>query len=441
MKSLTFTLICLLSAFSSPLIAQEAEVVVDWEVFQTGTPAEVEAEIEELSKKGSLNVRDSKGKTPLIHAVQFMNLKVISALIDAGADVDEAGAEPNFRGKTPLMYAGKALLLNEELINVLVNAGANVNARDENGGTPLIYAAINSHTSKAVAALIKSGANVNDATNYGSTALMYAAQYNLYVDTIEILLEKGAEIEARTSNGDTALMYAAKNRWNNNKSVRGAEGVDIVNALIKAGADVKARNVTGDTVLFGASNGEVVNALIKAGADIEARNGLGWTPLFFSTLESIPALVKAGVDINAVDSVEGITALAKAASYDISKDRIFKLIELGANLEIGSVTPLMFAARPEASPPRETSVSLEIISVLIQAGANLEAENYTGTPLIYAVSYGRSPEIVSALISAGANVKAKDGILGETTIALATKNKNIYKTDAYWELNDAFHNQ
>ena len=101
-----------------------------------------------------------------------------------------------------------------------------------------------------------------------------------------------------------------------------------------------------------------------------------------------------------------------------------------------SSTPLTHAASNNANA--------EVVSVLIKAGADLEARDEDGwTPLMLAARYNTNPEVVSALIKAGANVKATMGkfIFRQTVLELAKENENIYKTDAYWELNDAFHNQ
>ena len=96
-------------------------------------------------------------------------------------------------------------------------------------------------------------------------------------------------------------------------------------------------------------------------------------------------------------------------------------------------TPLMVAAINNSSP--------EVITALLKAGAEVNARDEDGkTPLILAARYNSSPEVITALLKAGANTKAKE-IGGKTALDCAKENEKIYKTKAYWELNDAFHNQ
>ncbi len=97
------------------------------------------------------------------------------------------------------------------------------------------------------------------------------------------------------------------------------------------------------------------------------------------------------------------------------------------------MTPLMMAAR--------FGSSLEVITALLKAGAKVEARSENGTtPLMYAARYNSSPEVITALLKAGADAKAKDEG-GETALDYAKENDKIYKTKAYWELNDAFYKQ
>ena len=133
------------------------------------------------------------------------------------------------------------------------------------------------------------------------------------------------------------------------------------------------------------------------------------------------------------------TPLTHAASNNANAEVVSVLIKAGADLEARDEkggTPLMRAAGSNSNP--------EVVLVLLKAGAELEARDEDGwTPLMLAARYNTNPEVVSALIKAGANVKATMGkfIFRQTVLELAKENENIYKTDAYWELNDAFHNQ
>ncbi|HJM39611.1 MAG TPA: ankyrin repeat domain-containing protein, partial [Planctomycetota bacterium] len=60
--------------------------------------------------------------------------------------------------------------------------------------------------------------------------------------------------------------------------------------------------------------------------------------------------------------------------------------------------------------------------------------------LMLAARYNSSLEVITVLLKAGANAKTKSKT-GETALDYAKENEKIYKTKAYWELNDAFHSQ
>ena len=96
-------------------------------------------------------------------------------------------------------------------IKLLIDAGANLEAVDLNGYTPLQFAA-NFANAEIVSLLVDAGANVNAVTNYGSTALHLAAS-----DCVEVLLAAGADIDVRDNSGrtpfDNALSSDERRAW------------------------------------------------------------------------------------------------------------------------------------------------------------------------------------------------------------------------------------
>ena len=87
-------------------------------------------------------------------------------------------------------------------------------------------------------AAIDAGANLEARDDeYGRTPLMAAASYNENAEVVQLLLDAGANLEARNEDGYTPLMWAA--RFNKNAAV--------VQALIDAGADATATNEDGET--------------------------------------------------------------------------------------------------------------------------------------------------------------------------------------------------
>ena len=147
------------------------------------------------------------------------------------------------------------------------------------------------------ALLLRAGADVNARDQDGSTALMLARTPPM----VKFLLAHGAEVDLRNKNGDTALLRDAG-------SDRG-----IVNALIAGGADVNAKDKRGRTALIIAvsyssddaadrkSTADLAKALTTAGAAVNARDDQGKTALWYALdnkqTDSIKYLKKIGAQL------------------------------------------------------------------------------------------------------------------------------------------------
>jgi hypothetical protein len=140
----------------------------------------------------------------LMMAAASGNTSKVVQIISSGA-VDVNAKDIN--GWTAIMYAAEDG--HTETVTKLKELGADVNAKELFGKTVLMFAAENGHTDTVVK-LIELGAGVNAKTDYGYTALMFCAE-NGKTETVVALAEKGAELNAKDSEGWTALSYAKKN--------------------------------------------------------------------------------------------------------------------------------------------------------------------------------------------------------------------------------------
>lgn len=122
-------------------------------------------------------------------------------------------------------------------VSVLLQAGADVNARDEGGLTALMRA----NSPRMVKILLAHGAKVNLRTKDGSTALMYSAR-SLQTGELNAFLAASADVNARDNDGKTAFVYAID-------SDVGAINRDAVKALLAAGANINVRDNQGKTAL------------------------------------------------------------------------------------------------------------------------------------------------------------------------------------------------
>ena len=134
-----------------------------------------------------------------------------------------------------------------------------VNRTDRFGRTPLHYAAALNPDPQVVAVLIEMGAEVNARDLLKFIPLHYAAAFNENPAVSELLIEKGAEIEATDLEGKTPLHVAALNQKN----------PEVIAVLLKAGADAKKKDIFGKTPLdYALENEHLRNgpaiALLKA---------------------------------------------------------------------------------------------------------------------------------------------------------------------------------
>lgn len=123
-----------------------------------------------------------------------------------------------------------------ESVQAAIDAGADINAPDNTGRTPLMYAAGYSQVPEVVAVLLKAGAEVNATmAGNGVTPLMFAAAANRSPEVITMLLDAGADLAAKSQGGATVLMWAAVY----------SENSRIVEVLLDAGADATAEDDSG----------------------------------------------------------------------------------------------------------------------------------------------------------------------------------------------------
>jgi ankyrin repeat protein len=226
------------------------------------------------------------------------------------------------------------------IVQLLVEKGANVEARDRYAATPLLLAARKGYH-VIVQLLLENGANIEARDISDRTSLSLAAGNGDNV-IILLLLKKGANIETRDHYGETPLSLATGNRH-----------ATTVLLLLKRGADIDARDSSDRTPLFRAA-GEgydvIVQLLLEKGANIEAKNDGGWTPLSLAATcrrkATVQLLLEKGANIEA-ETDYGETALSLAARNG-HEAIVQLLLEKGANIDAETdygETALSLAAR------------------------------------------------------------------------------------------------
>ena len=151
-------------------------------------------------------------------------------------------------GDTPLHVA--VLNPNPAILKMLLKKGLEIEARDQNGETPLCLVRSNYHHDRQ------------------STKFVFTSD-----EIISILIQAGADVNARDNSGNTPLHCAF--------FIESFIGMKGIQALLEAGADVNAKNINGRTPLhlagdLAAKRG--FNFLIKVGADVNVKDSFGKKP-------------------------------------------------------------------------------------------------------------------------------------------------------------------
>ena len=386
-----------------------------------------------------IKATDKHGWTYLHRALRDnLPAGIIQALIDAGANVNEATPDGTWH---PLALA---IQFSEKpnVLETLIKAGANVNYKDKDGATPAFFIFNKRDPSEPLKKLIAAGLDTNVAnTREGRTllmgaasnpdrnslevtklllqakanpnaarirdqrtALMIAAQNsNTLPEVIAALVEGGANPNAVDKNGITALMIAAEHESKH----------DLIQALVKAGANINAKDSNERTALFRAVNQgkygvKAALSLIENGADVNIPSRYGETPLMVARgdcPEVIAALCKAGADVNARSRDQRTPLLMLLRRSKATAAAVEAMIKGGADVNAADKsgeTPLLAAA---------FSSDADVLSLLLRHGANVNAKGGRNerTPLMeICLSRNASTEALDVLAKAGADVNAVD---------------------------------
>lgn len=180
----------------------------------------------EAVKRGLAQERIDFSEAGFFRSVKQDNDKAVGLFLQAGYDVNQK----NDVGWTPLMVA--AFFGNERIAATLIESGARVSAQDNQGYTPLHWSALQGYA-KVADLLLRKGAFVNARSKRGITPLIQAAAKG-YPGIVKLLLVAGAHVNRADDEGWTPLHKAVSNGH-----------VDVVKLLLGNGADKDARHVKG----------------------------------------------------------------------------------------------------------------------------------------------------------------------------------------------------
>ena len=267
---------------------------------------------------------------------------------------------------------------------MLIDKGANVNAKGTSSSTALMQAA---RTGKIeiLKILLANGAIIDNAS-------LKEAAGNGHAEVVRLLVERITDIHANKAQLDFPLLLAAQNGH-----------VEIVSFLIEKGGNVNTSDAKGNTpIILSSGHGKlpVVKLLVKNGADIKSRNNEGinaYTAALAKGYAEITDMLKVSEDETDIN-----LELIDAANHANTK-KVRTLLAKGANPN----TELLSIDKQKKAFPLIIAIknsSKEITQALLENGANPNISDFDAhTPLIYAAEQGNL-EIVKLLLAKGADI-------------------------------------
>lgn len=219
--------------------------------------------------------------------------KSVAAMIQKGADVNAADAD----GRTPLMMA--VAMNYADVARLLLDKGANINQTAPNGVTPLVAGVLNGHP-EMVKLLLDHGAKMDTGIGEAKDALTMATVGTIpkfavtlkgatttneeRLATLKLLLDRGADANVKQPEGYNPLILIAE-----------AGGPEAAVLFLDHGAKVDAARTGNITPLMTAAhngNLEVARVLLKRGANRQLKSDDGKTALDYAKEQKHPELVK-----------------------------------------------------------------------------------------------------------------------------------------------------
>lgn len=440
------------SALVERLIAHKADVTITDDAGRTPLHAAIRVgdrrTIHWLLEAGApMDARDRDGARPLTIAADARRWELVAELVEGGADPNVESQETplivaatrqrqnavveaivaaegdvdarDHRGRTALHVAAE--LGRDQLAQRLAAAGATLDAENTEGQRPLAVALANGHVELAIS-LTESGADPNvrvndvplllmavraaqgelidailandgriDVVDADGNTVVHAAVESERIELVQRLAEAGALIDQQNDAGITPLAIAVERRLS-----------PVIEHLLANEASPNVASVHGRPLVVEATIGgraDLVGLLIEHDGEVTVSDDAGRTPLHYAVAagdaELTALLIDNHADVNTGDD-DGRTPLAEAVDAG-DQAMVTRLLEAGADAEgrVGGEPLTFIAARGGHT---------EIAQMLLDRGADAEARNRAGDALLHVAATSGSDPLVTALLEGGAEV-------------------------------------
>ena len=356
-----------------------------------------------------VNAKTKQYTTALMLASSKGNIDAINILLSAGADHAIADAD----GDSCIHYAVRGDC-RKEVLQSIVDKGADVNATNNKNITPLMLASTKGNVD-AVNLLLSAGADQTIEDDTGYTWIHYAVFGDCRKEVLQSIVDLGAKVNAKTKQNTTALMLASRKG-----------NIDAINVLLSAQGVQAIEDINGNSwihyAVLGDCSKEVLQSIIDQGADVNATNKQNATPLMLASkkgnVDVMNVLLSAGANM-ALKSMCGNTWIHYAIHGDCSKEVLQSIIDFGADVNATNTencSVLMLASKKG---------NVDAMNVLLRAGANMALKNINGDTWIHhAVNGDCSKEVLKLIIDQGTDVNAtnKENC---SALMLASKKGNV----------------
>ncbi len=358
-----------------------------------------------LVKNGAdINVKAENAYTVITHLAGMGELETIKLLHKKGVDIHCLASD-----HTPIMEA--SLMGHTAVVEFLHKTGVDINFTTKSGYTPLMHASLRSDNLEVIQFLLDNGANVNAKALDGSTALMGAAQYG-HLSIIELLLKNGASVKDLDNNKYSALSKAAQNGH-----------TQVVEYLVKKGVNIDQKTEDGYTpICLAMQNGhlETVKLLYENDADIHYKttSGISLVAMAYAAghAEIGEFLWEKGAK-NIYEVINGWTPLSSAAQNGKFKS-VKLLLEKGVNLHTEN------QYNQSALHLAVEGNHLDTVELLLKNGAKVDSRDHFKTSIINVAADSGHTKILKKLLINGANINDIDAHKN-TNLMLAIMNNRL----------------